>query len=46
MEAARINLRGQQLEEVAQQKARALAQAQQKVETDAEDVKMSDAAVT
>jgi hypothetical protein len=43
MEDARINLRKQQLEKVAQQKARALAQAQQRTETEAKDVKMSDA---
>ena len=42
MEDARINLRRQQLEKVAQQKARALAQAQQKVEAEVKDVKMSD----
>jgi hypothetical protein len=42
MEDARINLRKQQLEKIAQQKARALAQAQQKVETETKDVKMSD----
>lgn len=43
MEDARINLRRQQLEKVAQQKARALSQAQQKVEPQPKDVKMSDA---
>ena len=46
MEDARINLRRQQLEKIAQQRARvqAQAQAQQKAETDVKDVKMSDAA--
>ena len=43
MEDARINLRRQQLEKISQQKARALAQAQQKPEPEAKDVKMSDA---
>lgn len=42
MEDARINLRKQQLEKVAQQKARALAQVQQKAESEVKDVKMSD----
>lgn len=42
MEDARINLRRQQLEKIAQHKARALTQAKQKAETDAKDVKMSD----
>jgi hypothetical protein len=42
MEDARINLRKQQLEKIIQQKAR--AQAQQKTETEAKDVKMSDVA--
>ena len=44
MEDARINLRKQQLEKIAQQKARAQAQALKKAGTDTKDVKMSDAA--
>lgn len=42
MEDARINLRRQQLEKIVQQKARALAQAQQKAEIEMNEVKMSD----